>query len=50
MRYAELGGAGGLRVSAFCLGALPFGTTVDETTAYEILDWLGMGARIPALD
>jgi aryl-alcohol dehydrogenase-like predicted oxidoreductase len=38
MRYAELGGAGGPRVSALCLGALPFGTTVDETTAYELLD------------
>jgi aryl-alcohol dehydrogenase-like predicted oxidoreductase len=38
MVVAELGGAGGLKVSALCLGALPFGTTVDETTAYEILD------------
>ena len=38
MRHAELAGAGGPRVSALCLGALPFGTTVDETTAYEILD------------
>ena len=38
MRHTELGGAGGLDVSALCLGALPFGTTVDETTAYEILD------------
>ncbi|MFB9833828.1 aldo/keto reductase [Actinoallomurus acaciae] len=38
MRRTELGGAGGLPVSALCLGALPFGTTVDETTAYEILD------------
>jgi aryl-alcohol dehydrogenase-like predicted oxidoreductase len=38
MRYTELGGAGGPKASAFCLGALPFGTTVDETTAVEILD------------
>jgi aryl-alcohol dehydrogenase-like predicted oxidoreductase len=38
MRHTELGGAGGLDVSALCLGALPFGTTVDESTAYEILD------------
>ncbi|MDN3353152.1 aldo/keto reductase [Actinomadura sp. DC4] len=34
----RLGGAEGLPVSAFCLGALPFGTTVDEPTAFEILD------------
>ncbi len=38
MRYTELGGAGGLKASAFCLGALPFGTTVDEPVAREILD------------
>jgi aryl-alcohol dehydrogenase-like predicted oxidoreductase len=38
VRRSELGGAGGLPVSALCLGALPFGTTVDETTAFEILD------------
>jgi aryl-alcohol dehydrogenase-like predicted oxidoreductase len=38
MRYAELGGAGGLKVSNLCLGALPFGTTVDEATAFAILD------------
>ncbi len=38
MRQAELGGPGGPRVSAFCLGALPFGTTVDPATAHEILD------------
>jgi aryl-alcohol dehydrogenase-like predicted oxidoreductase len=38
MRRSELGGAGGLPVSSLCLGALPFGTTVDETTAFEILD------------
>lgn len=38
MRQTELGGPGGLQVSALCLGALPFGTTVDETTADEILD------------
>jgi aryl-alcohol dehydrogenase-like predicted oxidoreductase len=38
MERVLLGGAGGPPVSDLCLGALPFGTTVDEETAFEILD------------
>jgi aryl-alcohol dehydrogenase-like predicted oxidoreductase len=41
MQYRTLGrghGQAGLRVSAICLGVLPFGTAVDETTAFAILD------------
>ncbi|MFG2141472.1 aldo/keto reductase [Streptomyces sp. NPDC048650] len=38
MHYRTLGGGRGPRVSAMCLGALPFGTTVDERTSYAILD------------
>jgi aryl-alcohol dehydrogenase-like predicted oxidoreductase len=38
MRHQTLGAGDGLRVSALCLGALPFGTTVPEDTAFAILD------------
>jgi aryl-alcohol dehydrogenase-like predicted oxidoreductase len=39
MRYQTLGPhRTGPRVSALCLGVLPFGTTVDEATAFAILD------------
>lgn len=38
MHYRTLGGAQGPRISAVCLGALPFGTTVDEPTSFAILD------------
>ncbi|TJZ58656.1 aldo/keto reductase [Streptomyces piniterrae] len=38
MHYRTLGGDQGPLVSAVCLGALPFGTTVDEPTAFAILD------------
>ncbi|MFJ9413383.1 aldo/keto reductase [Streptomyces sp. NPDC101227] len=38
MHYRTLGGDQGPRISAVCLGALPFGTTVDERTSYAILD------------
>jgi aryl-alcohol dehydrogenase-like predicted oxidoreductase len=37
MRQRELSGSG-IRVSQLCLGAMPFGTTVDEQTSYAILD------------
>ncbi len=38
MHYRTLGGARGPRISAVCLGTLPFGTTVDEPTSFAILD------------
>ncbi|OKI06316.1 oxidoreductase [Streptomyces sp. CB02923] len=38
MRYRTLGGGSGPLVSALCLGALPFGTSVDEPTSFAILD------------
>jgi aryl-alcohol dehydrogenase-like predicted oxidoreductase len=38
MRYRPLGGADGPPASVLCLGALPFGTTVDEATSFAILD------------
>ncbi|UKY48499.1 aldo/keto reductase [Streptomyces inhibens] len=38
MHYRTLGGGQGPRISAVCLGALPFGTTVDERTSFAILD------------
>ncbi len=38
MRQVLLGGEGGIPVSALCLGVMTFGTTVDETTAFAILD------------
>jgi aryl-alcohol dehydrogenase-like predicted oxidoreductase len=39
MRYRTLGpDQTGPRVSVLCLGVLPFGTTVDEATAFAILD------------
>ena len=38
MRQRELSGGSGLRVSQLCLGAMPFGTTVDEQTSFAILD------------
>ncbi|GHH75181.1 oxidoreductase [Streptomyces sulfonofaciens] len=34
----RIGGAGGPEASALCLGALPFGSTVDEATSFAILD------------
>ncbi len=38
MLRRRIGGAGGPEVSALCLGALPFGSTVDEETSFAILD------------
>ncbi|MFF7212713.1 aldo/keto reductase [Streptomyces sp. NPDC008238] len=38
MRYRTLAGGAGPKVSTLCLGALPFGTTVDEATSFAILD------------
>jgi len=38
MRYRKLRGEAGPLASVLCLGALPFGTTVDETTSFAILD------------
>ncbi|UCM86566.1 aldo/keto reductase [Streptomyces marincola] len=38
MQQRTLDEASGTRVSALCLGAMPFGTTVDEETSFAILD------------
>ncbi|WP_217250995.1 aldo/keto reductase [Streptomyces sp. AC602_WCS936] len=38
MLRRRIGGPSGPVVSALCLGALPFGTTVDEKTSFAILD------------
>jgi aryl-alcohol dehydrogenase-like predicted oxidoreductase len=38
MRYRTLGGDGGPPASVLCLGALPFGTVVDEATSFAVLD------------
>ncbi|HTJ70377.1 MAG TPA: aldo/keto reductase [Actinospica sp.] len=38
MEYTALGGPDGPRVSTLCLGALPFGSALDEATSYAILD------------
>ncbi|QHC22453.1 aldo/keto reductase [Streptomyces sp. GS7] len=38
MYYRTLGGDQGPRISAVCLGTMPFGTTVDERTSLAILD------------
>ncbi|MFG3283009.1 aldo/keto reductase [Streptomyces sp. NPDC048111] len=38
MQYRQLGGKDGLRVSTLCLGTLPFGTRIDEATAFAVLD------------
>ncbi|TDB79418.1 aldo/keto reductase [Micromonospora sp. KC721] len=38
MRQRELSGGSGIQVSQLCLGAMPFGTTVDEQTSFAILD------------
>ncbi|MFH8347315.1 aldo/keto reductase [Streptomyces sp. NPDC018045] len=38
MRYRTLDGGRGPEVSALCLGALPFGTTVGEPASFAILD------------
>ncbi|MFB4420293.1 aldo/keto reductase [Streptomyces sp. QL37] len=38
MLRRRIGGPGGPEVSALCLGALPFGSTVDERTSFAILD------------
>ena len=38
MQQRPLDEATGTRVSALCLGAMPFGTTVDEETSFAILD------------
>jgi aryl-alcohol dehydrogenase-like predicted oxidoreductase len=38
MERVPLGGVGGMPVSSLCLGALPFGTSVDEATSFAILD------------
>jgi aryl-alcohol dehydrogenase-like predicted oxidoreductase len=38
MRYRHLGGEAGPLASVLCLGALPFGTVVDDATSFAILD------------
>nr|MDT0657612.1 aldo/keto reductase [Micromonospora sp. DSM 115978] len=38
MRQRELSGGSGTLVSRLCLGAMAFGTTVDEETSFAILD------------
>ncbi|KOG23566.1 MULTISPECIES: aldo/keto reductase [Streptomyces] len=38
MEYTTLGGPSGPRVSALCLGTLPFGTRIDEAAAFAVLD------------
>ncbi|MEU0304440.1 aldo/keto reductase [Streptomyces sp. NPDC006175] len=38
MLRRRIGGPGGPEVSALCLGALPFGSTVDERTSFAVLD------------
>ncbi|MFY1632992.1 aldo/keto reductase [Solwaraspora sp. WMMB335] len=38
MRQQRLSGGSGMLVSRLCLGAMSFGTTVDEQTAFQILD------------
>ncbi|MBD0707453.1 MULTISPECIES: aldo/keto reductase [unclassified Streptomyces] len=38
MEYTNLGGPEGPRVSTLCLGTLPFGTRIDEATAFAVLD------------
>ncbi|MCI3226843.1 aldo/keto reductase [Streptomyces sp. NP-1717] len=38
MRRRRIGGPGGPLASALCLGALPFGSSVDEKTSFAILD------------
>lgn len=38
IRYRNLSGETGPLSSVLCLGALPFGTTVDETISFAILD------------
>lgn len=38
MQQRTLDAGTGTKVSRFCLGAMPFGTTVDEKTAFAVLD------------
>lgn len=38
MRRRRIGGPSGPLASALCLGALPFGSSVDEKTSFAILD------------
>ncbi|MFJ8749414.1 aldo/keto reductase [Streptomyces sp. NPDC102441] len=38
MLRRRIGGPDGPEVSALCLGALPFGSTVDERTSFAVLD------------
>ncbi len=38
MRQRELYGGSDIQVSQLCLGAMSFGTTIDEQTSYAILD------------
>jgi aryl-alcohol dehydrogenase-like predicted oxidoreductase len=38
MLRRRIGGASGPKASALCLGALPFGSAVDEETSFAILD------------
>ncbi|MBB5828523.1 aldo/keto reductase [Micromonospora carbonacea] len=38
MRQRELSGGAGIQVSQLCLGAMAFGTEVDEETSFAILD------------
>ncbi|WP_299539253.1 aldo/keto reductase [uncultured Streptomyces sp.] len=38
MRERRIGGPSGPVASALCLGAMPFGSTVDEKTSFAILD------------
>ncbi|WP_431728933.1 aldo/keto reductase [Verrucosispora sp. TAA-831] len=38
MRRRELSGGSGIQVSQLCLGAMSFGTVIDEATSFAILD------------
>ncbi|MEV0303546.1 aldo/keto reductase [Streptomyces prasinus] len=38
MRQRSMGNDTGIQVGTVCLGAMPFGTTVDEETSFAILD------------
>jgi aryl-alcohol dehydrogenase-like predicted oxidoreductase len=38
MQYRHIGGPAGLRVSALCLGTIPFGTRMSEKECFAVLD------------
>lgn len=48
MEYTHLGGPEGPRVSTLCLGTLPFGTRIDETAAFAVLDRFHEAAWAPS--